>query len=315
MDYDRTVSPALIEALLPGGPFSFLVRYAKTQYLADLELRGYPYPHSQHKWATLYVGLTGILHVYERDGKFWLKGNSKSGEWNKSWAEKRKLGDWRLAEEQLDKYLEREKLRGRNPRFTYEGEIQAILCKASVGRFGIIDREVIFGFPEGERGRTNKEHLEPLHDACRRAFPDKGWSVPKKFGGKLDLLAIDPDGRLLAIEVKSAFNLVGITWAPLQATFYAELLKAWSKKVGQESQDILHKMLQQRIDLGLTRDPNRLLKYPLEIVPVVAFGGPPTSPHAIPRLNKVKKALIDANPRYKSIMVWQVEGSVIQEIH
>jgi len=312
MNYDRTVSPALIDALGPGGPFSFLVRYAKTQPLMDLQLRGYP--NSDRYWATLYCGLTGVLDVYERDGKFWLKGNSKSGEWNKSWAEKRQLGDWRLAEEQLDKYLKREILRGRNLRFTYEGKIQAILCKASVGRFGIIDREVIFGFPEGERGRTNKELLEPLHDACRCALPDEGWSVPKKFGGKLDFLAIDPNGRLLAIEVKSAFNLVGITWAPLQATFYADLVKRWSKEVRQKSQDILHKMLQQRIDLGLTRGPNPQLKYPLEIVPVVAFGGPPTSPHAIPRLNKVKKALIDAN-RYKSIMVWQVEGSVIQEIH
>ena len=33
MNYDRTVSPALIDALGPGGPFSFLVRGTDPQNL------------------------------------------------------------------------------------------------------------------------------------------------------------------------------------------------------------------------------------------------------------------------------------------
>jgi hypothetical protein len=316
MYYDRHVSKALIDALLSGGPFSFLARYAKTQPLADLQFRGYP--NSNRYWATLYVGLTGILHIYEQNGQFWLKGNTKSEEeWSKSWAERRQSNGWRLAEEQLLKYLNLEMPRGLRPHFTKEGKIQAMLCAPSTGRFGIIDREVIIGFPKGrekDRIATNKRLLQPLRAACQRGLEGRWSSVPKEFGGELDLLAIDPDGRLLAIEVKSESNLVGITWAPLQAIFYAELLKAWSHEVGQESQRILHRMLRQRIKLGLTRSPNRALKYPLEIVPVVAFGGPPKSPQAIPRLKKVKKALLDANLGYKSIIVWQVEGSAIWEI-
>jgi len=295
-------------------------RYAKTQPLMDLQLRGYP--NSDRYWATLYCGLTGVLDVYEQNGQFWLKGNSNSSSWatswDKSWAEKRQLGGWRLAEEQLDKYLNLEMQRGLLPRFTKEGRIQAMLCTPSVGLFGIIDREVIIGFPkgrEGDRVATNKRLLQPLQAACPsdRAHP---WFVPpKEFGGELDLLAVDPSGRILAIEVKSGSNTHGITWAPLQATFYANFLKEWSKEVRQKSQDILHKMLQQRIDLGLTRGPNPQLKYPLEIVPVVAFGGPPKSTKAIPRLKIVQKALIDAKVGYRSLKVWQVEGSVIQEIH
>ena len=319
MYYDRTVSKKLLHALGTEGPFSFLVRYAKTQPLMDLQLRGYP--NSDRYWATLYCGLTGVLDVYEQNGQFWLKGNSNSSSWatswDKSWAGKRQLGGWRLAEEQLDKYLNLEMQRGLNPRFTKEGRIQAMLCTPSVGLFGIIDREVIIRFPkgrEGDRVATNKRLLQPLQAACPsdRARP---WFVPpKEFGGELDLLAVDSSGRILAIEVKSGSNTHGIIWAPLQATFYANFLKEWSKEVRQKSQDILHKMLQQRIDLGLTRGPNPQLKYPLEIVPVVAFGGPPKSKKAYPRLKEVQKALLDAKVGYKSLKVWQVEDSVITEM-
>jgi hypothetical protein len=195
-----------------------------------------------------------------------------------------------------------------------------MLCTPSVGRFGIIDREVIIGFPkggEGDRVATNKRLLQPLQAACP-PDPARPWFVPpKEFGGELDLLAVDSSGRILAIEVKSGSNTHGITWAPLQATFYADFLKAWSSQVGQEraSHRSLQMMLQQRIDLGLTRGPNPQLKYPLEIVPVVAFGGPPKSKKAYPRRKEVQKALLDAKVGYKSLKVWQVEGSVIQEIH
>lgn len=153
----------------------------------------------------------------------------------------------------------------------------------------------------------------PLRAACPHD-PARTWFVPKVFGGKLDLLAVDLDGRLLAIEVKPGSVTAGITWAPLQATFYAQLLRAWSNEVGQKSQHILHAMLQQRIDLGLTRDPNRRLKYPLEIVPVVAIGGPPKSPEALPRIKTVQKALLDAKVGYPTLEVWQVEDSVKREI-
>jgi hypothetical protein len=311
MYYDRTISQKLVDALGPGGPFSFLVRYAKTKYLADLQLRGYP--HSKRYWATLYCGITMILDVFERYGQFSLKGKSDSRAWDKSWAEGRQLDEWRSAEERLDKYIDRA-IRDVGERFTNEGTIQAMLCTRAGDLFSVIDRETVIGFSNMTELVTTYARLQgPLRAACPHD-PARPWFVPKEFGGKLDLLAVDPDGRLLAIEVKPGSATAGITWAPLQATFYAQLLRAWSNEVGQKSQHILHAMLQQRIDLGLTRDPNRRLKYPLEIVPVVAIGGPPKSPEAIPRLKAVQQALLDAKVGYPSLKVWQVEDSVKREI-
>ena len=311
MYYNRKISQALLDALGPGGPFSFLVRYAKTKYLADLQLRGYP--DSKRNWATLYCGITMVLDVSERDGQFSLKGKRDSLAWDKSWTTGRQLEEWRSAEKRLDKYIDRA-IRDVGDRFTNEGTIQAMLCTRAGDLFSVIDREIVIGFSNMRERVTTYARLQgPLRAACL-PDPARPWFVPKEFGGKLDLLGIDPAGRLLAIEVKPGSNTAGITWAPLQATFYAELLKAWSNEVGPKSQHILHAMLQQRIDLGLTRDPNRRLKYPLEIVPVVAIGGLPKSPEAIPRAKAVQQALLDAKVGYSSLEIWRVEDSVKREI-
>jgi hypothetical protein len=311
MYYNRKISQALVEALGPGGPFSLLARYAKTQYLADLQLRGYP--HSKRCWATLYCGITKVLDVYERDGLFCLKGKRESPMWDKTWEEGRKLDEWQSAGKRLNKYIDRA-IRDVGERFTKEGNIQAMLCTRAADLFSVIDRETIIGFSnKAERIATYLRLQGPLHAAFPHD-PGRPWFVPKKFGGKLDLLAVDHDGRLLAIEVKPGSNLVGITWAPIQATFYAELLRAWFKEEGQNTLRALQEMLQQRIDLELTRDPNRSLKYPLDIVPIVAIGGAPKSAEALPRLKTVQQALLDAKVGYPSLEVWQVEDSVKREI-
>jgi len=310
MYYNRTISKELFDALGPGGPFSFLVRYAKTRHLADLQLRGYP--HSKRYWATLYCGLTMVLDVFEQYGQFWLKGKSDSPAWDESWTEGRKLDEWRSAEERIDKYIDRA-IRDVCDRFTNEGTIQAMLCTRAGDLFSVIDREAVIGFSHMTERLTTYTRLQDQLRAACSPDPARPWFVPKKFGGKLDLLALDPDGRLLAIEVKPGSATAGIAWAPLQATFYAELLKAWSNEVGQESQRSLHEMLKQRIHLKLTRDPNRSLKYPLEIVPVVAIGGAPKIP-ALPRLKAVQQALLDAKVGYPTLEVWQVEDSVKREI-
>src|SRR5207302_1685926 len=93
---------------------------------------------------------------------------------------------------------------------------------------------------------------------------------PERLGGELDLLAVDPVGRLLVIEVEPGTSVPGITWAPLQVTFYAELFRKWASEVGDEqAREGLSAMLQQRVALGLTQDPRRSLRQPLDIVPVV----------------------------------------------
>lgn len=110
--------------------------------------------------------------------------------------------------------------------------------------------------------------------------------------------------------MKPASATSGITWAPLQATFYARLFRAWAKEVGDTSCEILRSMLKQRIELGLTRDPVRPLRSPIEFVPIVAIGGTPSSPKALPRLQKVQSALLAGGVGEDALEVWLVEESV-----
>jgi hypothetical protein len=54
--------------------------------------------------------------------------------------------------------------------------------------------------------------------------PERWWSsMPKSLGGECDVLAIDSDGRLLAIEIKPWSATTAIRWSPLQVRHYANL--------------------------------------------------------------------------------------------
>jgi hypothetical protein len=307
MYYDRSVSPDLLSALQPGKPFARLVHFARTNHLADLQLRGYP--HEKRCWATLYLGLTKVLDVIETNGRFSLRGNTKLPAWDDDWKRGRGLEDWKVAEADVNAYLDRA-IREVHERYTVEGAVQAALCTRASDLFSVIDREAVIGFASNKERETTYERLQgPLRKACA-PDPALPWFIPKRFGGELDLLAVDDRGRLLAIEVKPASATAGIAWAPFQATFYAELLKAWSEEQGEDSRRSLQSMLQQRIDHGLTRDPNRALKFPLEIIPVVAIGGDPKSPEALRRLRHVQETLLSEKVGWPSLEVWIVEDAV-----
>jgi hypothetical protein len=303
--YDRTVSKVLHKALAPKGPFEYLAQIVKKQYLVDLQLRAYP--NKKRCWATLYVGLTKVLDVFEKDGDFWLSGKPHQN-WDPSWEEHHDADHWGPLAKPIRKYLLA--AIGEVPeRFTNEGAVQSMLCTRASEHFSVIDREAVVGYTDTAEQKTTYNQLQqPLHDACV-PDPKVKWFKPKKFGGELDLLAVDPAGRLLVIEIKPGGEMSGIAWAPLQATFYAKLFRAWSDEVGEASRDSLRSMLKQRVDLGLTEDPVRELQFPLDIVPVVAIGGSP-SPTAVKRLWKVRDSLRDNGVGLPNLEVWHVEDSV-----
>ena len=305
MYYDRTVSSALLESLT-SGPFGFLPRLARTQHLADLQLRGYP--KTKRCWATLYCGLTKVLDVVERQGSIGLRGVRQQPAWTVAWEGFRPISQWTADVPALEHYVDGA-IRSVAARFTSEGAVQAMLCTRASVLFSVIDREAVIGFSNtAEREATYTRVRKQLHSAFPAA-PVSKWLVPKSFGGELDLLAVDPAGRLLVIEIKPASSTAGITWAPLQATFYAELFRAWSTEHGTASVDSLESMLHQRISLGLTQDPDRRLRFPIDIVPVVAIGGRPTA-QAIERMWTVNSSLAEAGVGWSSLEVWTVEESV-----
>lgn len=310
MYYDRTVSKALVDELRPTRAFGFLAGLARTWHLADLQLRAYPGKH--RCWATLYVGLTKVLDVYEHHGSFRLKGKIDDPAWDSVW-EQAHTAAWFRHQAEVAAYV-RGAMGKVAERFTNEGAVQAMLCTRASHLFSVIDREAVIGFDDTIARKATYEAVQsPLLAACQ---PDQtaAWFKPKSFGGELDLLAVDDEGRILVVEVKPGSATSGIAWSPLQATFYTRLFRSWADEAGDDAPRILRSMLAQRVDLGLTRDPLRAPRTPVEFVPVVAIGGSPSSPQALPRLRRVQSALLDAEVGDPALQVWLVEESVSRTV-
>src|SRR5689334_59268 len=66
--FDRVVSDGLVAALAPGGVLAPLVRRVATNEKLDLQLRREA--KGRRSWVSVYAGLSSVLDVHERDGRF-----------------------------------------------------------------------------------------------------------------------------------------------------------------------------------------------------------------------------------------------------
>jgi hypothetical protein len=309
--YDRTIPEEFRAELGPGGTFERLVRFAHRRHLADVQLRA----TGSLGWATIYCGLTNVLHVeYRRTRGYQLRADIRYMAANQAgpaegilpwttWSTPAQLmAGWPAIEAYMTgQFTAVEK------RHTNEGAVQATLCAYGGESYQVIDREAVFGFRDtAERERIHTALRTPLLDALDVPAPAGWWRPPVSLGGELDLLAVDARGRLLVMEVKPADSLAGITWAPLQVSFYARLFHHWSKEIGGESAKILSRMLGQRVTIGLEEESGVSLSYPLDVVPVVAIQDPVAHPRALARLNAVQAQLLKAGQGYGNLEVWLV---------
>jgi hypothetical protein len=309
--YDRTIPDEFRAELGPGGTFERLVRFAKGRHLADVQLRA----TGSLSWATIYCGLTNVLHVeHRRTRRYRLRADIRHMAANKAGPPGGILGwtTWSTPAQlmagwpAIEAYMTGQ-FNGVAPRWTNEGAVQAMLCAYGGESYQVIDREAVFGFRDtAERERVHKALRTPLLKALDVPMPEGWWRPPASLGGELDILAVDARGRLLVMEVKPADSLPGITWAPLQVSFYARLFRHWSEAVGEESAEILTRMLGQRIAIGLEQELGVSLSYPLNIVPVVAIQDPVAHPQALARLNAVQAQLLKAGQGCDDLEVWLV---------
>lgn len=303
--YDRTASDELRHELQPNGAFGYLVDFVNKHHLADIQFRSYP--HTSACRATLYVGLTKVLDVHERHGAFWLQGKVSDPSWDPAWSGKHPAS-W-FTRYPVAGYVDGA-VRAVADQFTKEGAVQAMLCTRAANLLTVVDREAVVGFvDDATRQAIYAELQDPLTNACTPT-PSLPWFVPKRFGGELDLLAIDDAGRVLIVEIKPGSATSGITWAPIQATFYARLFRRWAAEAGSQALQIINAMVQQRVELGLSRVSSAPLVEPLEFVPIVAIGGQPKSPAALPRMRHVQAALLSAGVGEQGLEVWEVEEAV-----
>jgi hypothetical protein len=298
MHYDRTVSAALLDALRPEGPLHSLIQWRHADpALRDVQLR--KQPKGPASWASLYLGLTSVLDVYEQGGQFRLAAHGThraAGRFDPSWGTWQPLDVLAARLPQVDQYLLRV-VPMVHPRWlNREGRVHALLAASPHTGISVINREASISFSN-----------QPIKDETCRAWSDtllaplaatgrtESWwttQLTKKLGTSPDFVAVDDDGRLLVIEAKPASAAAGITGGPVQVSFYATMYAAWLAEAAAAAREGLQRELDQRRQLGL--DPSgsdRRLVTPTSVVPVLAIGPGIVSPEVWSRLGALRDAL------------------------
>jgi hypothetical protein len=298
MRYGRVISDVLLAALSEDGPLHGAIRWRNDDLgLRDVQLR--KEQKGPASWASLYVGLTSVLDIYERADKFRLRAHAThraAAGFHDSWA------DWQTLEQlttqwpSVERYLEHV-VKTVHPRWLdTEGQVHALIASSTHTGFSVINREASISFANQS---TKNDLCEKWASTMQLALTDAGvpsqWWVAlgaKNFGTSPDFIAVDDDGRLLVIEAKPASAAAGITWGPAQVGFYAAMYAAWLAEAGTAARSTLQFELHQRRKLGLLPEgPNRSLADLPTVVPLLAIGPGVTSPEAWGRLAAVNGAL------------------------
>jgi hypothetical protein len=275
--YDRTGSDELVAVLSKGGWANSLVKFAKfSPYALDLQLRGST--KSDETWATLYVGLGKVLDLRHSPRRgFRLRAHetlttSENG-WRPSWA----CGWWKddtLTDEweAVELYLERAIPKVPKSALV-EGALQTAISVFANDTMLPIDREAALSYSDQSEKDRIRGKLQGRLLAATDPPGDQPWwaSVPKTLGGECDVLAIAPDGTLLAVEIKPRTSTSTIRWAPLQARHYANLFSAWASQDEHQAKAVLDNMVRQRFELGLITEQREVI-LPIRVQPIVAIG-------------------------------------------
>ncbi len=229
LTYDRRIRAGLEKALTPGGAAqSLAVRHVEDPGRVDLQLRGYP--GQARNWVTLYCGLTKPLDLTETNGRYRLGAHATwrhygpNLPWNTPLDEGQLREIWPLVDTYLDEVLPVIK----GSRWSLkEGDVQTAVSRLRHAGMVVFDREACPSFADtAEKLQVMAEERDRLTAGLTGSEP--WWSIPQ-LGEECDALAIDANGRLLAIEVKPASAAArSITFAPLQAAYYARLFQRWA---------------------------------------------------------------------------------------
>jgi hypothetical protein len=313
--YDRRVAPDFLACFLKNGVAHSLTEYAgKARYPVDLQMRHNPKTGADH--ASLYVGLTSVLNVMAKPKpvaglalnahKTWSEGPYG---FDVSWRQASPVNLWKARWIEVEEYLEIVIPAASVTHGGTEGAVQAAASAFGGGARVMLDREVT---PHFLNAPLKNSVLTPiskgLADALARTKPIPG-KPPTWFGAECDLLALDREGRLLAIEVKPSVS--SLVWTPAQATMYARVLKAWADDDSGDTpgwRAVVTGMLEQRRQLGLVpRFTTELPDQPV-VVPVIAVQRGANS-KLISRLWKVQQALLNEGVGDPSLEVYQVSLS------
>ena len=318
--FDRRVPPELADALAPGGPMHELVEIAQSElgwaHGLDLRLRARP-GHAGAR-ATLYLGLTQVLHVrYLGPERFKLQGQTGKGFaakldptlFDPSWAVPQSLDRLVAGWPSVMTYV-RAAIEAAPRRYlSAEGLVQARLARGGEG-FVPIDREVVINFPsQPVKDAALSREVVGIRAARDRLAMTHRWAEKAKaFGDELDMLAVDRKGRVLVVEVKHGGDTAGVGWTPAQVARYLRLCQLWVDATSSAA-SILNGMLEQSRKIGLVNDPSFKVTDPVTLVPVIAIGEPvKNAAVANERMTIVHGALAEQGVELRELDVWSVDG-------
>ena len=299
--YDRVPSDMLRKQLLCG-PLRPLLSMADCKVAGchlDVHLRVRDEVH-------VYCGLTrpvgvrldtkGDIHVFA--AKSYLEQECSRelfGVWRRGTIDSKEFGS------RLTEYLNRVDVGCRWVR--REGRIQAAWSR--IGEPWVpFDREAVLGYrstADRDRARCFKE----VHRARKRIEDlrmSEGWARLPGRGGEVDQLAVDPNGRLVVIELKDASSSSGVYYAPLQLLQYV-----WEWHSAFDAiRDSMQRLLDARVALKLT-SPG-VARIGTCIRPVVGFGADTRSKEVRRRYSKVLQVVNDhLPPGVVAVETWALE--------
>ncbi len=317
--FDRSIPESLLALLRPGGRLAGLTaRVARDQgETLDLHLRADSKKRGAEGWVTLYVGLTKAFDLHgRRDGAIRVEPQPSHGPVEE--AHDRGWTRWIPAEHvDSDAFLRwADAMIGAGlaesaAKIENEGAVQARVSMGVTEWFSAIDRETMFAFKSEASRTAGLARVGGRLDPAARRVRDENAAWPRAGGKparKLDVLAVDADGRVLVIEVKPGHQTGTLAWTPYQVAQYVAQCRAWADGEPRAS-GILNKMLSQRETLGLLEPPGRRVAAPVELVPVIAVGlRKAPSVEAERRMDVVYQAVRAAAPELvRGLEVWGVE--------
>ncbi len=267
--YDRRLDSELVDYLKIGGQLDFILHgshvSADEPYALDVQLR-------EKNKIMYYRGTTRLLVVtllphedelptFTVQADKFYKGNPTCATF---FVKLVKLGKTSPAEAKttFQKYLSAASTIA--PKSHYENQAEGYWQNRICQRFGpdcraddpwlVIDRECVIGFESScAKNAFFTPILKDYRSLCQKiADVDRGdrWRqtiIGKGLGDELDMLAVAPNGDLLAIELKYGTNANGIYWGPVQVGVYTQAFTQQLDNLGPAVVDLV----KQKIMLGL----------------------------------------------------------------
>lgn len=297
--YARVPSTELKNLLLPGGFLEYLSALNRRR-VAGVELDVHLRIHDE---VQVYCGLTRLADIRRTsDG---MVAVSAHPAYRRQACRMDLLGRWSPDRPEqfnraLDIYLDNVAVGRSN--VTAEGAVQCLWSRVTEP-WVCFDREAVLGYPSPGHQPDDSCRLDAAKEDLRSLAAREGWGGVPQVGNKLDRLGVDPDGRLVLLELKnSGAGPPSIFYSPYQL-----LHSVWEWHSALEAvRPQLQALINARVELGLTPPP--VPRLTVGIRPAMGFGADRRSPEVKRRYGEVLRIVNwHLPPGVSPIETWIIE--------